>query len=374
MADSKLKGDFEKNAASGDAPSSVIRTDAIIIGAGPVGLFSVLELGMQEMKAHVVDVLDKPGGQCAELYPEKAIFDIPALPGVTGQELVDKLMLQIKPYNPTFHLGEMAEKLEELPTGGWRLTTNTGTVLEAPVVVVAAGCGAFMPKKPSIPHIDEYEGKSVFYNVRSKDAFKGKKVLIAGGGDSALDWVRELQPLAAEVNLIHRRDEFRGAPDSVSKMRALVEDGKVGLHIGEIIKLNGKDGQLESVTVKNLKGETFNIECDTLLPFYGLNMKLGPLAKWGLNMDKNQIEVDTEKFQTSAPGIFAIGDINSYPGKRRIILSGFHEAALMAHAAVPIAFPNKKPNLMHSTTKGDAEKKAAKKDKAAKPEPKAPKI
>ncbi|TAL38536.1 MAG: NAD(P)/FAD-dependent oxidoreductase [Alphaproteobacteria bacterium] len=367
MTDSKLKGDFDKNAPPGNPPPTVIKTDAIIIGAGPVGLFAVLELGMQDIQAHIVDVLDKPGGQCAELYPDKPIYDIPALPGVTGQELVDKLMAQVAPFNPVFHLGEMADNLEELPTGGWRLTTNTGTVLEAPVVVIAAGCGAFTPKKPSIPHIADYEGTSVFYSVRDKNSFKGKKVLIAGGGDSALDWALELEPVADKVNLIHRRDDFRGAPDSVNEMRRLVEDGKINLHIAEIVKLNGKDGKLESVTVQDQKGQTRDIECDVLLPFYGLNMKLGPLAKWGLNLDDNQVAVDTAKFQTSSPGIFAIGDINTYPGKRRIILSGFHEAALMAHAAFPLVYPNKKPSTQHSTASRPLHDKITGKEKKAEP-------
>ena len=366
--DSKLKGDFTKNAAPGDSPANIIKTEVIIVGAGPVGLFAVLECGMQEMHCHIVDVLDKPGGQCAELYPEKAIWDIPALPGVTGRELVDKLMEQIKPFKPDFHMGEMAEKLEQQPDGAWRLTTDAGTVLEAPVVVVAAGCGAFMPKKPALKNLDEYEGKSVFYTVRSKESFRGKKVLIAGGGDSALDWTLELQPLAESVNLMHRRDEFRGAPDSVSKMRKLVEDGKVDLHIADIVKLNGKNGQLESVTVKGAGGKTYDIECDMLLPFYGLAMKLGPLAKWGLNLDHNQVKVDTEKFETSERGIFAIGDINSYPGKRRIILSGFHEAALMAHAAVPIVFPNKKPSNTHSSSSKQFGDKPEAVDKDVKPD------
>lgn len=373
MADDKLKGNFGKNAVPGDSsPANIIKTDVIIVGAGPVGLFAVLECGMQEMHCHVVDVLDKPGGQCAELYPEKPIYDIPALPGVTGQELVDKLMVQIKPFKPDFHLGEMAEKLEQTPSGSWRLTTDAGTVLEAPVVVVAAGCGAFMPKKPAIKNIDEYEGKSVFYTVRSKEAFRSKKVLIAGGGDSALDWTLALQGIAGEVNLMHRRDDFRGAPDSVTKMRKLVDDGMVDLHIADIVKLNGKNGQLESVTVKDQSGKTYDIECDVLLPFYGLNMKLGPLAKWGLNLDHNQLSVDTEKFQTSEKGIFAIGDINSYPGKRRIILSGFHEAALMAHAAVPIVFPSKKPSNTHSSSSKQFHDKPGAAGKDAK-QPDAPK-
>ncbi len=345
MTDSPdLSGAFGQNAPS------VVKTDAIIVGAGPVGLFAVLQLGMQDIKAHLVDVLDKPGGQCAELYPEKPIYDIPALPGVTGQELVDRLMDQIKPFNPEFHLGEMAEKLEKTPQGHWRLTTDAGTVLEAPVVVIAAGAGSFMPKKPAIPGIEQYEGKSVFYNVRDLEAFKGKNVLIAGGGDSALDWTLALEPIAAKVSLIHRRDEFRAAPDSVGKMRALVDGGKVDLHIADIVGLKGQNGQLEAVTVKGADGSTRDIPCDVLLPFYGLSIKLGPLANWGLNLDRNQLTVDTEKFQTSEPGIFAIGDINTYPGKRRIILSGFHEAALMAPAAFAVVHPNRRPNMQHSSS------------------------
>lgn len=343
MSDKKISKAF------GGAAPKVVTTDAIIIGAGPVGLFAVLELGLQQINAHVVDVLDHPGGQCAELYPEKPIYDIPALPGVTGQELVDRLMTQIKPFNPVFHLGELAEQLEKTPEGKWRLTTNAGTVLEAPVVVVAAGAGSFMPKKPSIAGIEAYEDKSVFYSVKNKEDFRGKNILVCGGGDSALDWVLALEGVGASVTLLHRRDDFGAAPDSVAKMRALVEEGRVNLVIADLAALKGKDGMLEAVTVKDKKG-TRDIPCDVMLPFYGLNIKLGPLADWGLNMDRNQLPVDTEKFQTSEPGIFAIGDINTYPGKRRIILSGFHEAALMSHAAAPIVFPGKKPGHQHSTS------------------------
>jgi thioredoxin reductase (NADPH) len=332
-------------------------TDVIIIGAGPVGLFAVFELGLLDMKAHLVDILDKPGGQCAELYPEKPIYDIPAWPVISGQELTDRLMEQIKPFKPTFHLGQLAEKLEKTVEGKWRLTTDADAVIEAPVVVIAAGGGSFMPKKPPLPGIEAYEGHSVFYAVRQREGFKNRKVLIAGGGDSALDWTLNLHPLAKSMALLHRRDDFRAAPDSVNKMRALVKEGKVQLHIAQLSGLKGENGHLRAVTVKEESGREYDIECDVLLPFYGLTMKLGPLAGWGINLDRNLIPVDTEKFQTSAPGIFAIGDINTYPGKLKLILSGFHEAALMAHAAFHIVYPDKKLRFQYTTSSSELHEK-----------------
>lgn len=326
------------------------KTDVIIIGAGPVGLFAVFELGLLDMKAHLVDILDRPGGQCAELYPEKPIYDIPAFPEIMAQELVDNLMAQIEPFGPVFHLSQMAEKLEKLDDGNWQLTTDTGTVLEAPVIVIAAGGGSFVPKKMPLPGIDEYEGKSVFYAVRQKDRFAGKNLVIAGGGDSALDWTIELQPLAEKLSLVHRRDEFRAAPDSVNKMRALVDDGKMDFHMAQISALHGDGGVLKAVTIKPKEGEPYQVECDCLLAFYGLTMKLGPIAEFGLNLEKNLVPVDTEKFETSVPGIFAIGDINTYPGKQKLILSGFHEAALMAHAAYPYVYPGKTARFQYTTS------------------------
>ncbi len=335
-----------------------ISTDVVIIGAGPCGLFSVFELGLLDLKCHLVDILDKPGGQCAELYPEKPIYDIPALPSVSGQELTDRLMEQIKPFNPTFHLGQMVERLEKTAEGKWRLHTDAETVLEAPVVVIAAGGGSFTPKKPPIKGIEAYENGSVYYAVRKMEQFRGKDILIAGGGDSALDWFLNLQPLAKSIKLIHRRDDFRAAPDSVRKMRELVAAGQGELHIAQITDLIGADGKLSAVRAKGDAG-AYEIEADTLLAFYGLTMKLGPVANFGLNLHENLIPVDTEKFETSEPGIFAVGDINWYPGKLKLILSGFHEAALMAQAAFRIVHPDKKLRFQYTTSSTDLQKKLA---------------
>lgn len=336
---------------------NVIKTDVLIIGAGPVGLFAVFELGLLDLKCHLIDILDKVGGQCAELYPEKPIYDIPALPVVTGQELTNRLMEQIKPFNPTFHLNQMAESLEKLDNGNWLLKTDMGQVFEAPVIVIAAGGGSFMPKKPPIPNIDAYEGQSVFYAVRRMEQFKGKNILIAGGGDSALDWTLNLQPIANSISLIHRRDDFRAAPDSVNKMRALVAEGKMQLHIAQIKGLEGQNGQISAVIAEDAAKQEMRLECDTLLAFYGLTMKLGPIANFGLNLHENLIPVDTEKFETNEKGIFSIGDINYYPGKLKLILSGFHEAALMAQQAFRYVHPDKKLRFQYTTSSSDLQKK-----------------
>ncbi|NQW08461.1 MAG: NAD(P)/FAD-dependent oxidoreductase [Alphaproteobacteria bacterium] len=334
-----------------------IRTDVTIVGAGPCGLFAVFELGLLDLKCHLVDILDRPGGQCAELYPEKPIYDIPAISVCTGQELTDKLMAQITPFEPTFHLNQMAESLEKTADGWWRLTTDIGTVLESKVLVIAAGGGSFVPKKPPIKGIEDFEGRSVFYAVRKMDQFRGKHLVIAGGGDSALDWALNLQPLAASVTLVHRRDEFRAAPDSVNKMRALVAEGQMRLEIAQIASLEGADGQLSGVVLKDKERGEWPLACDTLLAFYGLTMKLGPVAEFGLNLHENLIPVDTEKFQSSTEGIFAIGDINWYPGKLKLILSGFHEAALMAQAAVRVAYPERKIRFQYTTSSTDLQQK-----------------
>ncbi|MDP7142863.1 MAG: NAD(P)/FAD-dependent oxidoreductase [Alphaproteobacteria bacterium] len=334
-----------------------IQTDVIIVGAGPVGLFAVFELGLLDMKAHLVDILDRPGGQCAELYPEKPIYDIPAFPVISGQELTDNLMEQIKPFHPVFHFGQMAESIEKLDNGNWRMTTDLGTVLEAPVIVIAAGGGSFVPKKPPLPDLEKFENKSVFYAVRKREIFKDKHLLIAGGGDSALDWTLNLQDIAKRVTLIHRRDDFRAAPDSVNKMRALVADDKMDLHIGQPVALNGEDGNLDSVTIRTKDKEEYDLSCDMLLPFYGLTMKLGPVANWGLNQHENLIQVDTEKFETNEDGIFAIGDINWYPGKLKLILSGFHEAALMAQKASTYVYPDKVVRFQYTTSSSKLQKK-----------------
>jgi len=337
--------------------SDVIQTDVVVIGAGPCGLFCAFELGLLDMKCHFVDILDRPGGQCAELYPEKPIYDIPAWPVISGQELTDRLMEQIAPFNPVFHLQQMAESLEKTSEGKWRLTTDIGTVIEATCVVIAAGGGSFVPKKPPIPGIEEYEGTSVFYAVREMQKFEGKRLAIAGGGDSALDWTLNLQPLAQSVSLVHRRDEFRAAPDSVGKMRGLVSEGAMNFEMGQIKELVGTDGQLEAVIIEDREKNRTTIECDCLLPFFGLTMKLGPLAEFGLNLHENLIPVDTEKFETSTEGIFAVGDINHYPGKLKLILSGFHEAALMSRQAFRYCHPDAKLKFEYTTSSSSLQKK-----------------
>ena len=336
---------------------NIIETDVVIIGAGPVGLFAVFELGLLDMKCHLVDILDKPGGQCAELYPEKPIYDIPALPIVTGQGLTDQLLEQIKPFDPQFHFNEMAESLEKQDNGKWRLVTDQGTIFEAPVIVIAAGGGSFTPKKPPIKGIEEFENTSVFYAVRKMDQFKGKNILIAGGGDSALDWTLNLLPIANSLSLVHRRDNFRAAPDSVNKMRENVAAGNMDLHLAQPVALHGTNGQLEAVTLKSKDKGEFDVECDTLLPFYGLTMKLGPVANFGLNLHENLIPVDTEKFETSETGIFAIGDINHYPGKLKLILSGFHEGALMAQQAFRYVYPDQKLRFQYTTSSSNLHEK-----------------
>jgi len=337
-------------------PGTPIETDAVIIGAGPIGLFAVFELGLLDIKAHLVDILDRPGGQCAELYPEKPIYDVPGLPVVTGQELTDRLLAQIKPFAPTFHFGQRVDALERRPDGRFRLVTDIGNEFLAKVVVVAAGGGSFTPKRPPLAGIEAYEGKSVFYSVRRIEDFRGKDVLIVGGGDSALDWVLNLQPVANTLTLLHRRDEFRGAPHSVEKMRALVAEKKMALQIGQVTALHGADGMLSHASIRTKGGES-RIPCNRMLPFFGLTMKLGPVANWGLNLEENLIRVDTEKFETNEHGIFAIGDINSYPGKLKLILSGFHEAALMAQAAHRIVYPGKKLLFQYTTSSTSLQKK-----------------
>lgn len=337
-------------------PSDVIETDAVIIGAGPVGLFAVFELGLLDVKAHVVDILDKVGGQCAELYPEKPIYDVPGLPIVTGQELTDRLMEQIKPFGATFHLGERIDALLREPDGRFSLLTDTGKRFLTKVVIIAAGGGSFTPKRPPLEGIEAFEGKSVFYAVRRMEDFRNRDILIVGGGDSALDWTLNLQPVAKSLTLLHRRDEFRGAPHSVEKMRQLVTEGKVRLLIGQVTQLEGADGELTGAVVKTSEGAV-HLPVDRLLPFFGLTMKLGPVADWGLNLAENLIPVDTEKFETSEKAIFAIGDINTYPGKLKLILSGFHEAALMAQEAVKTVYPGKKVLFQYTTSSSSLQKK-----------------
>jgi thioredoxin reductase (NADPH) len=337
--------------------SETIKTDVLIIGAGPVGLFAVFELGLLDIKAHLVDILDKVGGQCAELYPEKPIYDIPGLPIVTGQGITDALMLQIKPFSPACHLNEMVTTLEKLGDTHFRVATTGGKTFEVKCVVIAAGGGSFQPKRPPIVGIEPYEQKSVHYAVRKIEAFRDKRLLIVGGGDSALDWTLNLQPVAKRLTLLHRRDDFRGAPDSVNKMRALVAEGKMDLKVGQVSALEGADGQLAAVTIKGNDGATSRVELDAMLPFFGLTMKLGPVADWGLKLEDELIPVDTAAFETSVPGLFAIGDINTYPGKLKLILSGFHEAALMAQRAYHYVYPDKRLVFQYTTSSTSLQKK-----------------
>ena len=336
--------------------SAVTKTDVLIVGAGPVGLFAVFELGLLDLKCHLIDILDRPGGQCAELYPEKPIYDIPALPTVGAQELVDRLMEQIAPFKPEFTFNRMVSGLERLEDVTFRVTTDENEVFEAKVVVIAAGGGSFQPKRPPIPGIEAFEGKSVFYSVRRMEEFRGHDLVIVGGGDSALDWTLNLQPVAKSVTLVHRRPEFRAAPDSVNKMYAMQEMKQLAFQVGQVTAVSGSGGQLESATIKGPDGDA-EVACTRMLPFFGLTMKLGPIAEWGLNLHENLIPVDTEKFQTSAPGIFAVGDINSYPGKLKLILSGFHEVALMAQAAKHVVSPGERIVFQYTTSSTSLQKK-----------------
>ena len=340
--------------------SEIIKTDVVIVGAGPIGLFAVFELGLLDIKAHLIDILPKPGGQCAELYPEKPIYDIPGFPIITGQGLTDNLLKQIEPFGAVFHYGEMIESLEILGTPEaprFRVASDAGKVFECKAVVIAAGGGSFQPKRPPVPGIENYEGKSVFYSVRQMESFRAKRVLIVGGGDSALDWTLNLQPVAARVTLMHRRDEFRAAPHSVNTMRELVAAGKMDLTLGQLSALHGADGMLSSVTVKGNDGVLADIACERLMPFFGLTMKLGPIAHWGVHLHQNLVPADTEKFETDVPGIFAVGDINTYPGKLKLILSGFHEAALAAQKVHRYVYPDKRLTFQYTTSSTSLQKK-----------------
>ena len=337
--------------------AEIFETDAVIIGAGPCGLFTVFELGLLDIRCHVIDILDRPGGQCAELYPEKPIYDIPALPMVTGADLTSRLLEQAKPFDAQFHYNQMVTELRKRDDGRFELKTDGDLSFVAKVVVIAAGGGSFQPKKPPIPGIDAFENTSVFYSVKKMEAFRGKDVLIVGGGDSALDWTNNLQPIVRSMTLLHRRDDFRAAPDSVKKMRELVEAGKMQLKIGQVTGLKGEKGLLSAATIKANDGSVSDVATNTMLPFFGLTMKLGPVANWGLNQHENLVHVDTEKFETSEPGIFAVGDINWYPGKLKLILSGFHEAALMAQQAFRLINPGERLMFQYTTSSTSLQKK-----------------
>ncbi len=340
--------------------NEIIKTDVVIVGAGPVGLFAVFELGLLDIGAHLIDILPRAGGQCTELYPEKPIYDIPGFPIVNGQQLVDNLLKQIEPFHPTFHFNEQVESLDVLGSATaplFRVATNGGQIFECKVLVVAAGGGSFQPKKPPIAGIDAFEGKSIFYAVRKMETMRGKRILIVGGGDSALDWTLNLQPIAERVTLVHRRDDFRAAPHSVSAMRNLVATGKMDLKIGQVTGLAGENGALARASVRGADNVIQDVACDVMMPFFGLTMKLGPIAAWGLNLHENLVPADTEKFETSTPGVFAIGDINTYPGKLKLILSGFHEAALAAQRAHRYVYPDKKLTFQYTTSSTNLQKK-----------------
>ena len=332
-----------------------IETDCLIIGAGPVGLFSVFELGLLDIKCDIIDILDKPGGQCAELYPDKPIYDIPGIPEITGEGLVSSLIKQIEPFNPVFHLSRIVTELKKVDDR-WEVKTDFGDTLSTKVIVIAAGGGSFQPKKPPIKDIEDYEDSSVFYSIRDKDKFKDKDIVIAGGGDSALDWALDLHTSAKSLTLVHRRKEFRAVPDTVNKVQELIEAGTINFELGQINQLSGENNKLEGISIKN-GDQIKDINCQILLPFFGLTMKLGPVADWGLNLNENLIEVDTEKFETNQDAIFAIGDINTYPGKLKLILCGFHEAALMAQEAHSYIYPDKKITFQYTTSSSSLKKK-----------------
>ena len=334
--------------------TQAIDADAVIIGAGPVGLFQIFELGLLEVKAHIIDALPYPGGQPIELYPDKPIYDIPAIPVCTGQELTDGLMKQIEPFGATFHMGQEVQVVEKQADGRFYVETSKGTQFLTKTIFIAAGVGAFQPRTLKVDGLDKFEGSQLFYRVKNPADFAGKNLVIVGGGDSALDWTLNFTaegPNKAEsVILIHRRDGFRAAPASVAKMKQMCEDYDMQFIVGQITGVEEKDGKLVAVKVTGSDGVTRQVPLDVLLVFFGLSPKLGTIADWGLDIERKQIVVDTEKFSTSIPGIFAVGDINTYPGKKKLILSGFHECALAAFGAMEFIFPEKKVFLQYTTT------------------------
>lgn len=327
------------------------KTDIVIVGAGPTGLFTVFEAGMLKMKCHVVDTLEHIGGQCTALYPEKPIYDIPAHPKILASELIDKLEEQARPFDPVYHLNQCVQKVEKVD-GGFVVETSKQTKIECSAIVIAAGCGAFGPNRPPLEGIEEYEGKSVFYSIKNKAQFADKNVVIAGGGDSAVDWVLSLSEIAKKVSIVHRRDKFRCAPDSADKMKKLAADGVIDLVTPyQLSGLKGENGDLNQVLVKDFDGNVKEIEADYLLPFYGLAMTLGPIADWGLNLNKNLIEVEPSTMQTSEKGIYAVGDIATYKNKLKLILNGFGEAAMACHDIYNIVFPDEVFHFEYSTSK-----------------------
>jgi thioredoxin reductase (NADPH) len=347
----QLNEEVAKTAAGHDGP---IETDAVIVGAGPVGLFQVFELGLLEIKAHVIDSLAYPGGQCIELYPDKPIYDIPAVPVCTGKELTDNLLKQIEPFGATFHLDQEVSTVEKQSDGRFFVETSKGTRFLTKTIFIAAGVGAFQPRTLKVEGLEKYEGKQLFYRVKDPSLFAGKNLVIVGGGDSALDWtlnfVQEGPHKAESVILLHRRDGFKAAPASVARMKELCDAYEMQFVVGQVTGIEEAEGRLRSIKVTGGDGVTRVVPLDMLLVFFGLSPKLGPIANWGLEIERKQLVVDTEQFSTNVPGIFAVGDINTYPGKKKLILSGFHEAALAAFGAAPIIFPDKRIHLQYTTT------------------------
>ena len=328
------------------------KTDICIIGAGPVGLFAVFECGMLKMQCHVVDALDMTGGQCAALYPEKPIYDIPGYPAIDAADLIGKLEEQAAPFKPVYHLGR---RVETMTAAGerWHLGLDDGTEIDARAVMIAAGVGAFGPNKPPLDGLEQYEGRDIFYLVKRREDFRGKRICIAGGGDSAVDWALSLAEVAAQVYMIHRRPKFRAAPESVARMEALAKAGKIEMVVPyQLARLEGAGGRLSAVVVSTLEGQERSLETDVLLPFFGLAMNLGPIGQWGIELDHNHIRIHPSTCATNLPGVFAIGDIATYPGKLKLILCGFSEAAMAAHAIHPLLHPGEALHFEYSTTKG----------------------
>jgi len=330
----------------------MINTDICIIGAGPVGLFAVFEAGLLKMRCHLIDVLPQVGGQLSEIYPHKPIYDIPGYPSITAQELIDNQLEQIKPFAPTFTLGERVEQIEKQDDGSFIIATSDETKVHAQVIVIAGGLGCFEPRKPEIQNLHLFEGKGVDYMVKDPAKYADKRIVIAGGGDSALDWTYHLADIAQQVTLIHRSDSFRGAPDSAEKVFKLAQQGKINLLLSHNLSNIHGNGMLTSVETINKDKETIAVEADYFIPLYGLTPKLGPIAGWGLNIDKNAIEVNTFDYSTNVERIYAIGDINTYPGKLKLILCGYHEAALMCQSAFKFVYPDQKLTFKYTTVNG----------------------
>lgn len=330
----------------------MIHTDLCIIGAGPVGLFAVFEAGLLKMRCHLIDALPQVGGQLTEIYPQKPIYDIPGYPEVNAQDLVDNLMEQAKPFSPTFTLGERVDHLDKQEDGSFIVTTSDKTKIHAQVIVIAGGLGCFEPRKPVVENLELFEGKGITYMVKNPEAFRDKNVILAGGGDSALDWTIFLSKVAKRVTLVHRNETFRGAPDSASKVFDLANQGKIDLILSANLKGVSGNGVLDTVTFLDKSKAEIKIDADYLIPLFGLSPKLGPIADWGLSIDKNAIEVDTRDYSTGVDRIYAIGDINTYPGKLKLILCGFHEAAIMMHSAFKYVYPDQKLSFKYTTVNG----------------------